>query len=200
MKQHIVFSIPLIAAMTTVAHAGDGPFSEYLRTGKWEVSGFGIYQSSGTASASANAVALKLGSGYGGGVDLGYNLNNHLNLHTDVSALGLDVTGTAGGASVTGRSALLNWNLNLDYNILKTRLTPFLTAGAGVSHFAGDFGVPGSDFNETDVCWGVGGGLRWDFSDHWFAEAVYRANWTSLKDTDSPTLFHTVILGIGYTF
>jgi opacity protein-like surface antigen len=86
--------------------------------------------------------------------------------------------------------------INLDYNILKTRLTPFVTGGIGFAYF--DSGIPTGEkevFCWWDYWWGyvcegavstysaseftynAGLGLRWDVTDSVFMKFLYNTVW-----------------------
>ncbi len=190
----------LPAVLTFVTRAESAP-GEFSRAGKLELAAFGQSLTGGnTVSGFGGAASLKLDSGYGGGLALGYNLTDHFNVNTEIVGSALDVKLNALGVPLSPHATLLGWNVNLDYNILKSRFTPLITGGVGLTRIFGDFQVAGSEFAETDLSWGVGGGARWDITDRWFMRAVYRANWTLMKDTDSAPMTHTVTLGVGFKF
>lgn len=195
MKKTIAYSIGLLSALTCVA--ADGPLDTYTRSGKSEIDGFGTYIASG-AEFRGLGITGKFGSGYGGGVAFGIFANNHFRISTDIGGTGVDYTATNGRSVVTGQVSMLNWNVGVDCNILTTRLTPVISAKVGVTHLASD-GLAGSA-SETDFSYGVGGGVRYDITDHLSAKLSYLANWTNLKDSDGATLFHTFTFGLGYTF
>ena len=74
-----------------------------------------------------------------------------------------------------------------------------ITGGIGFINFRGDWG-PGFDFNETDFSYNVGGGFRWNITDHFLIKAIYKATWTKLEDADSSFLLDGIAVSIGYTF
>ena len=196
-------SILTLGSLLTVvaASAADGPFATASRANRWEIYGFGDYLSgANTTKAAGGGVELEFDKGFGGGVAFGYNINNHLNFNTEMGGGTIDLEARGFGNTIQGDATTFKWNLNLDYNVLKTRLTPFLSGGVGLMHFSGDFGGSSSEFSETDLSWGAGGGLRWDISDRWFVKAQYRATWASLKDSDNTTLFHGASVGVGFKF
>lgn len=191
----------LLAGTTTFVSAGPSLLDEFSRKGRVEIYGFGEYLTGWEETTFLNrTLSLQFDSTFGGGLGFGLPLGEHLNLSTDLFFSRVGVSGwSSRGTRAEGDANLLRWNVNLDYHILKRRLTPLLTGGAGIVHFNGDFGA-GAEFSETDLTWGVGAGGRWDITDHWFIRAVYRVNWTSLQDSDHLTLFHSVALGVGYAF
>ncbi len=68
------------------------------------------------------------------GAGMGLNWNDHLNLNTELLVGRMNTMGSI--PSVPGTNVDLDltawlWNINLDYNILKSRLTPLVTGGVG---------------------------------------------------------------------
>ena len=192
----IAAGLVLGAAFLPASRAAS-PFDEYSRRGKLDVYSFGQYQSGDTARSSSLGVTLKLDSSYGGGIGVGYHFTDNLAVNTDLSIGSAGLTGTAAGTTIRTDLTQIGANLGLEYNILKRRLTPLLTAGGGFVNLSDVGGIGAS---ETDFSYFVGGGVRWDINDHWFMKAVYKANFTELRNTDSSLLLHTLTLGIGYSF
>ena len=138
-------------------------------------------------------------SGMTGGGGFGVNLTDHLNLSTELGAGAVDASGSInGGRSViAGKPSFtaIDWRLGLDYNIMKTRLTPVVTGGVGIVNVSG-FGL-----SETFVTYGGGGGLRWDFTDRFYAKALYRLDGVSSTTADVPVqLLHGFYASIGFKF
>ena len=134
------------------------------------------------------------------GVGYGANFNDHLNLNTDLFFGSTDITGGGFGETIEGDTTLVGWDLNLDYNILKYKITPMVTGGIGFISFNGDFGASASDFSEVDFSYNIGGGVRWDVTAHFLIKLLYRATWTNLKDSDDSILFDGISLSLGYVF
>ena len=131
---------------------------------------------------------------------MGYHFHDHFSLSLDLSFGSATVKGAAPGVGVESDSFASLANVSLEYNILKSRFTPVLAGGVGFINYTGDFGSSSSSFQETDLSYGAGGGVRWDVSDHLSFRAMYRAVFTTLQDTNDSLLFHTVTLSIGYAF
>jgi opacity protein-like surface antigen len=204
-KKYIAVSVLVTAATIRVANAASipSPLEDCSRKGRAEI--YAIAESlSGWERTKLNNgnISLKIDSGIGGGVGFGYNINEYLNVNTAVTGSGVNFKAQDSDfGEVSGDTSIVKWDVNLDYNILKKRLTPLLTAGVGMTYFSGSFdGNSFLEFGEADLVWGIGGGVRWDISDHWFAKATYRVNWADLQESDSPTRFNSIALGIGYTF
>lgn len=137
-----------------------------------------------------------------GGLGYGFNVNDNVNINTDWYFGSTDITGRVSGVTLRGDTRLLGWDLNLDINFLKTRFTPLLTGGIGFINFNGSWNsaVGNEDFSETDFSYNLGGGLRWDVSDHFVVKALYKATWTKLKYTDDNIMLDGVSLSVGYVF
>lgn len=197
MKTTLMSSLVALSALTCVA--GDGPFDTYKRYGRSEFYGFANYFGSGTEVRANNRVAATFGSGFGGGIGFGVSAGNYLRINTELGATGTDIKFLNG---VSGKLTALNWNVGVDYNILTTRLTPLLTGKIGTTYLGGTLskGRVSGGSGEFDLSYGVGGGVRWDITDHFSVKAVYLANWIDMKGSSEASLFHTFTVGVGYTF
>jgi opacity protein-like surface antigen len=169
---------------------------EWNRKGKRDLYAFGQYMSGDSTTGSG--ITLELDQTIAGGLGLGYNINDNLNLNLEFFYTSTDVTGKRFSTIVKGDTSLFGGNLNLDINILKSRFSPLITGGIGAIRFDGD--VEGFPFSESDFSYNVGGGFRWDVTNHFLIKAIYRATWTTLKDADKSILFHGPVLSIGYIF
>lgn len=172
----------------------------FEREGKWALAPLGIYLTSDDASVDASGISasVSLDSAYGGGVAFGFDLSNYLTLGVDLWGGVGDFKGTAPGLERTYSASLFGMNTFLDYNILKSRFTPLLSANLGFLTMSAD--VDNVSAGETDFLFGVGGGVRWDISDNWFAKAVYRLNWMEFEGVDELTMVHGVLVQVGYRF
>ena len=172
----------------------------FEREGKWALAPMGIYLSSEDVSVDAAGMtaSVSLDSAYGGGIAFGYDFSNHFTLGVDLWGGSGDFKGTAPGVERTYSASLFGMNTFLDYNILKSRFTPLVSANVGFLTMSAD--VEDVSAGETDFLFGVGGGVRWDISDHWFTKAVYRLNWTEFEGVDELTMVHGVLVSVGYRF
>lgn len=192
-------SAALVITLATPVLAG--PFDELSRKGSSEIYGVGQYFTGWEKTTALDgSVSLNLDSTFGGGFGVAYDIIDNLALNTELLFASLDMDADAGGTGVDSSSWLFGWNIGLDYNILKTRLTPVISASGGVLIFGGDWGSTSSSFAETDFTYGFGGGLRWDVTDHFHLKAIYKINWVNLQDSDDSTMFHTISIALGYRF
>jgi opacity protein-like surface antigen len=170
--------------------------AEWSRKRKWEVFGYAQYMSSD--STGGRGIDLDLHGNVAGGLGGGYNLLNYVNLNVDLNYGRKNFAATSFGRRLKDDVDLVGGNFNVDLYLLKTRLTPMATGGIGFINFSGDVGS--NDFNEIDFSYNVGGGIRWDITNHILLKVIYRATWTKLEDTHDPVLFHGPAISIGYIF
>lgn len=151
MKKSILLAIallPFVGAMSTWAQQ---PGDEYSRAGKFEAFAVGQY----------GYIDLAAIKSYQFGVGVGYNVIDQVNINASLTGGSIG----SGIGDVTVSTGLFSGQLALDYNILRTRLTPYLTVGGGFDY------VPVASTVLTTL--DVGIGCRWDFNDRWFAKASY---------------------------
>lgn len=173
---------------------------EWSRNGKGEI--YGLIQNMGGDRTSGSWEGIEALMEIGGtsvmGFGYGNNLNNHVNLNGDIWFGSASVTTKALGFTVKGDTTLVGWDINLDIYPLKSRFTPLVSGGVGFIIFNGDF--EGFSFGETDLSYNLGGGFRWDVTDHFLIKALYKATRTTLKETDKSLLLDGVTVMIGYSF
>jgi len=129
---------------------------------------------------------------FGGGY--GKHLTDFVNLNTEL---------LLGSTEVLGDSAtFVNWNLGLDYNFMKTRLTPLVTGGIGIINFRTNTSKDGVTLlDSTNTSYYLGGGFRWDVTDSFFVKGIYKATWTKLFEESNDTLLlNGINLNVGYIF
>lgn len=149
-------------------------------------------------SASGSGLTIEMDDAPTGGFGIGFNWFDHVNLNLGFYFGQADFTGSGFGAGVTSDTFFWGMDLNVDVLVLTSRLTPVVTGGLGFMSFSGDFA--GASFHETDFAYNIGGGVRWDFADHWFLKFLYRVRWTQLQNTDEQLLLQGLSLSIGYVY
>lgn len=153
MKRLTIFGVALLSFVGVItSRGGPSPTDEYSRAGKWEAYGIGQY----------SKVTLVPVSSLEAGVGLGYNIIDQLNVNADVEGGSIG----AGLADITVSSSIFSGHLSLDYNILKTRMTPFLNVGGGLYY------LPVA--SASLYSFNLGAGVRWDINDLWFAKLAYQ--------------------------
>jgi opacity protein-like surface antigen len=151
------------------------------------------------ASTSGLGLTLEFDNATVFGLGYGSNINDRLNINTGLFVGSVDLTGKMGDLQIKGDTSIFSGYMNMDINMLKTRLTPLITGGIGYIRFDGDFDDT-AVFSEIDFSYNVGVGFRWDVSNHFLIKAIYRNTWTNMKDTDKAVLFKGPELSIGYIF
>ncbi|MGC4075045.1 MAG: outer membrane beta-barrel protein [Nibricoccus sp.] len=130
------------------------------------------------------------------GFGFGYSFNENLNLNIDFTFGEPDYTATFAGLRIDGESWTTTGDINLEYNLLKRRFTPYVAAGIG--YFYIDTGIPNgppeywvwwdywwgytatvtqSTFTETYFSANVEAGLRWDIAEGFFAKLGVSSYW-----------------------
>ena len=187
-------STVLILAVQTVRA------DDFERGGKWFVTTGGQYLTSEATEFEDGGVRgeVSLDSVVLGGLGIGYDLSDHFTLGVNVQAGGGTIEASAGATSVSESATFFAAGTYLDWNILKSRFTPLVSANLGFLGMSGDVGDESA--SETDFTFGIGGGARWDMSDRWFAKALYTANWMEFEGFDELTMVHGFSLFLGYRF
>ena len=159
-----------------------------------------------------------------GGFGMAYHFNDYVALRGDF--MFGPATFKTEGATVVGvplgmaRDAFLQTGrVNVDYNIINRRFTPFVTAGIGYQFLSSElenypsvpvcwwdpwwgyvceYGTP--TYYETDFTWNVGGGFRWSVTDHFFIKATGGLNWLQYSGAKGITQQIEGIFALGWTY
>ena len=145
----------------------------------------------GQWTGSDKAGVLHFGSDFGGGLGLGYNLNDHFNVNTDVVFSRVKVADST--ATFRTDANHIAAHVNLEAYLFQGPITPFLTGGLGVDDYDGSKGT----ISKAALSYKVGAGLRWDINSTIFAKAMYRTAWADIQNSER---FHTVSLMLGIKF
>ncbi len=182
------------------------------RTGTFEAGGLVQWFSGETVDGRVRGYNgdLELEDLVGGGFTFGYHINEYLNVNTDFFFSNADLNFVVPGVgSLHDDASFFAWTVNLDYYILPTRFTPFLTAGIGVllmDNWYDDYyyccGFPDREIpiSEADFLWNVGGGLRWEVTDNVVLKLGYRLYGTELEYASEHMFMHSGTLSILYHF
>jgi len=159
-----------------------------------------------------------------GGFGFAYHFNTYLSLRGEFMFGSTAFQGhvpTSGGmlVAVDQDAFIHTGRVNLDYNILNRRLTPFFTAGIGYQYLETELShLPPVNYCwwdpwwgwicttgepvavETDFTWNVGGGVRWDITDQFFMKALGGANWVQYGDAKDITTQIEAAFTLGWSF
>jgi opacity protein-like surface antigen len=202
------------------------PFEYFDRTGKAEFYGIGQYLHSDdiTFHGPFNDVKMKMSDTGLGGFGMAYHFNQFISLRGDFMFGNADFSGdlpldTGGTIHIKQDAFIQTGRLNVDYNIINRRITPFLTAGIGYQYLETELHrapyysycywdpwwgyICTTDHPsawETDFTWNVGGGLRWNITEGLFIKAMVGANWIEYDNTSGITTQIEGIFAIGWMF
>jgi opacity protein-like surface antigen len=195
MAQAVVLSVLSSVCVATEEGEKAPPAEEiWSRQGSLQLSGVVQMLGSDTVTAFHGTMRDKTDSTVVYGVALGGDFTDHFNLNTELLFGGAHDTFTEYGMTTEADSTIWLWNLNLDYNVLKGRLTPFVTGGIGF------FGWSGEGFAETNFSYNVGAGGRWDITKNISLRVFYRFLWTTVQDADAANQFNGVGASLSFMF
>jgi opacity protein-like surface antigen len=202
MKTHLYsIAVTTAALLTGRVSAQD----ESSRAGKFEVFGSGQFETGGDANIRLHHfnIPVNYGDLWGGGAGFGYNIDTHWNVNGTANFGTVDAKTALPDEVVKSSAFLSTVNLNVDYNLFTSRLTPFLTAGIAIADYSDSVSSPGFsiDYFQTSVGVDGGAGVRWEFDEHWFVKAAYKAVWREGVDQfHGEMVVHTANVSVGYAF
>jgi opacity protein-like surface antigen len=203
-----LFNIMVLCLFVLAVTAGICSAQEWSRKGKSEI--FGTIQgfSGDTIDYSFPdrlPVRFDLDSTTLYGFGYGYNFTDHWNLNTDLlfGTADTDVQTISRSSYVTVETKDMDyvlWDVNLDYNFLKGRLTPLVTGGIGLVNFSIVTSSNAGEVHESDFSCNLGAGVRWDVRDNIFMKLMYRTTWTEADNADNNQRFDGVNFSLAYMF
>ena len=135
------------------------------------------------------------------GFGFGYNLSDHWNINTDLLFGSADADVKIIDVTVeTPDMNYILWDINVDYNILKSRFTPLVTAGIGLMNFSIDTTTHVGKVYENNFSSNLGAGIRWDVKDNLLLKVIYRYTWTEVRDADNDQKYDGVSVSVAYMF
>ena len=184
---------------------------EIVRAGTFEIGGamqwFGGQTVDGTFDGRSGD--LRMDDLLGGGFHFGYNITDQFNINTEMIFSRAELDFASEGTRLSDKADFISWTVNLDYYILPTRFTPYVSAGLGFWTLENQHEDHGWYYyvdvdrelplSEVDFVWNVGGGLRWDPIDHLYLKLAYRLSGTELEYADDYMLLHSVLFTVGYS-
>jgi hypothetical protein len=192
MRKQIITSLAVLSLVSSVAGAESSP-TEFSRQGKWDVYGFGQYID--LFDGGLMGLDILDVYGYGGGIGGAYSPLAQLTINATLSVndMRADVhLPDMSAVGFYGSSTLYLGEVSLDWNMLKTQVTPIITAGAGVGYF--------DNLSMWTYLPEVGVGVRWDITDHVFLKAVAKGTWWFNSDFDTIEFGGMYSISIGASF
>ncbi len=185
----------------------------FSRQGKAEVYGIGQYLHQGDTTFSGpngQTTKMNLDDTGLGGFGMAYHFNDFLAIHGDFMfgpATFRSQTGNGPSYEVGDSGFIQTGRVNLDYNIINRRITPFVTAGIGWQYFEINqdyyyypYYYYGNYYYETDFTWNVGAGVRWNVLDNLVVKLTGGAQWLKYSGADNITTQIEAFLAVGWTF
>jgi hypothetical protein len=192
MRKQIFTSLAVLSLVASVAGA-ESPSDDFSRKGKWDVYAFGQYIDLFDADfVFGDYVDVY---GFGGGIGGSYSPLAELTINATLSINDMRVDAHLPGytdVGIYGSSTLYMGELSLDWNILKTPVTPIIMTGAQIGYF--------DNLSTWTYVPELGAGIRWDITDHVFMKALARASWWFDSDFNTIELGGIFTLAIGASF
>ena len=180
---------------SSLARAEDG----WHRKGTWETYGSAQYLFGDTVDFSKFGARLKVDDTALFGLGVGYHVTDHWAVSLDLLGGFNSFNSSSTQLALNNDAFVLSGALNAEYNFLRGRFSPLLRAGLGCYDITDNAGY-WTTYGETDFSWNVGGGFRWNATDHLVLKLVGGASWTELKNSSSTAQFGFVTLSIGASF
>lgn len=182
------------------------------------------YFSTGEAQLDYAPVDINFDDSWGFLLGGGYHINDNLFIGGDMSFSNTGFTGY-GEDPETGEGSYLNqdlreWGLTVgvEYNILKGPITPYISAGLGLTYL--ETPVPDGDpeyicvpgywqwwcywaypiYSDWAFTYYAGVGLRWDINDRTVLRLAYKSNWVDVSNLQSNSRQDVFSLTIGGRF
>ena len=197
-------TITIISLLVLTMTASLCSAQEWSRKGKTEF--FGTIQALGSEKVEYSypavlPVTLDMDDTYVYGFGFGYNLSDHWNINTDLLFGSADTDVKVSGVTVeTEDMDYILWDINVDYNIWKSRFTPLVTGGIGFMDFSIDTTTSAGKVNESHFSSNIGAGIRWDIKDDLLLKVIYRSTWTELDDADNDQRYDSFSVSIACMF
>jgi len=201
-------AITIISLLVFTMTANLCSAQEWSRKGKTEF--FGTLQTLGSETVNYSypdvlPVKFDMDSAYVYGIGFGYNFTDHWNINTEMlfGSADTDVKIVHDTLDVTVDTADMDyilWDLNIDYNIWKSRFTPLITGGIGLMDICIDTTTQAGDVHESNFSYNLGAGVRWDVKDNLLLKLIYRSTWTEVHNADNDQRFDGLSVSVAYMF
>lgn len=212
-----------LAALLLPAALGraDEGMADARRAARWEFFGVGVVRHEGPTKFETDSgdVTVHVQNSGMGGFGAAYNFTDQLALRFD-TRFG-DTASHGHGLQEGGHSDVFlnDARVNLEWNFLKSRVTPYVTGGIGFQYVEIELenatpvpvcyfdpwygyycGLAKPVFSETDFAWNTGIGLRWDVTDHLVLRAALDAGWVDYQDAKGVTGLINGVFTVGWMF
>jgi len=197
-------TITIISLLVFTMTASFCSAQEWSREGKTEL--FGTLQMIGSETVEYSfpdvlPVTFDMDSTIMYGFGFGYNLSDHWNINTDLLFGSADTDVKVPGATVeTEDMDYILWDINIDYNIWKSRFTPLVTGGIGLMDFGIDTTSSAGKVHESNYSSNLGAGVRWDIRDNLLLKVIYRSTWTEVHDADNDQRYDSISVSLAHMF
>ena len=193
-----------IIAVLAMSYSSSSEANYTKRSDKWEGS-FKMLNSQEFDVNGSNGSSVDVSDDLGWGFSLGYNVNPHILVNFEWTATSprYDATLIDDGGDehvIKHKMNMYNSQLNVVYNFMTERFTPFVQAGLGWSYMDSNIadGPPGSvcwwdpwygyicdyyqdTYTDTRLAYNVAAGARYEFDNSMFIRASYQQIWVDLS-------------------
>jgi len=175
---------------------------------RWGLTEFyigGSYIGGGETSLEGAPVDIKFDDDWGFNLGGGYHLNDNLFIGGEFLFADSRFTGTSTEDDSVLSQKMRQWGLTagLEYNLLTGPLTPYISAGLGLTYLETDDPTSDPEYICRPGYWGwwcswyypvysdwfftyyAGAGLRWDYNNHSVLRLSYKSSWMSVSGVTS---------------
>jgi opacity protein-like surface antigen len=89
-----------------------------------------------------------------------------------------------------GNAFVHEGKFNLDYNVLSSKFTPFVSVGVGYLYLGAD---DRTSFDAWHFDLNAAAGVRWDVTDHLFLKAYAGGSWANVDHPDWAATFQATV-------
>lgn len=205
-----LWTITIISLLVFTMTASLSSAQEWSRKGKAEL--FGTLQTMGSEKVEFSypdalpdedmlPVTFDMDSTYVYGFGFGYNFSDHWNINTDLLFGTADTDVKIVDVTVeTEDMDYILWDINVDYNIWKSRFTPLITGGIGVMNISIDTTTDAGNVHESNFSSNLGAGFRWDIEDNLLLKVIYRSTWTEVHNGDNDQRYDSISVSVACMF
>lgn len=222
----VIMALGTVAVLPSLACAQSfGSPAAGDRTGRWDIYG-GLRAVQSESLSADGGSTIKTDSDLGLAFGAGYNVSDHLLIGGEFSWAGIDYDGKAVSGDnpsldpvpIDGEFDTFGLNAYITWHFLKGPLTPYVTGTLGYTWIDTNiatgppvtgcwwtwYGYICDTFVDTKTedgaSYGVGAGVRWEFSRGWFSRLGYDQRWFDLSNVSGSPSFGSVRVDFGSRF